>query len=178
MKKHKNVVIFLIKFFATYFILVAFYNNYLQKNQQKIGEFKTAPITTLVADQTVSLLEFFGYSAGAYQHKEELSVKLLVEGNYTSRVIEGCNSVSIIILFISFIIAFSGSIKATIIYSILGSLFIYAINIARIAFLSVMIYKYPNQQEFLHNLVFPAIIYGLVFLLWVVWVNKFSNYKK
>lgn len=178
MKKHKNVVIFLIKFFATYFILVAFYNNYLQKHQQKIGEFKTAPITMLVADQTVSLLDFFGYNAGAYQHKEELSVKLLVEGNYTSRIIEGCNSVSILILFVSFIIAFSGSIKATIIYIILGSLFIYAINIARIAFLSIMIYKYPKHQEFLHNLVFPAIIYGLVFLLWVVWINRFSNYKK
>ena len=132
----------------------------------------------MVADQTVSLLEFFGYSSGAYQHKKELSVKILIEGNYTSRVIEGCNSVSIIILFIAFIIAFAGSLKATIIYVLLGSLFIYIINVVRIAFLSVMIYKYPNQQEFLHNLVFPAIIYGTVFILWVIWVNKFSNYKR
>ena len=178
MKKHKNVVIFLIKFFATYFILFAIYSTYLQKSQQKEGGFKTASITTLVADQTVSLLEFFGYSSGAYQHKKELSVKILIEGNYTSRVIEGCNSVSIIILFIAFIIAFAGSLKATIIYVLLGSLFIYIINVVRIAFLSVMIYKYPNQQEFLHNLVFPAIIYGTVFILWVIWVNKFSNYKR
>ncbi|MDX6747985.1 exosortase family protein XrtF [Polaribacter sp. PL03] len=178
MKKHKNVVIFLIKFFATYFILFAIYSTYLKNSQEKEGAFKTASITTLVADQTVDLIEFFNFDAGAYQHKKELSVKLLIEGNYTARVIEGCNSISIIILFIAFIIAFAGSIKATIIYSFLGSLFIYTINIVRIAFLAIMIYKYPRHQEILHNLVFPAIIYGVVFLLWVIWVNKFSNYKK
>lgn len=158
--------------------MVVFYNFYLQKNQQKESDFKTDPITTFVADQTINLLEFFNYNAEAYQHKKELSIKLLVEENYTARVIEGCNSVSIIILFISFIIAFSSSLKATFIFAILGSVFIFVINIARIAFLSVMIYKHPSQQEFLHNLVFPAIIYGSVFLLWVFWVNKFSNYKK
>lgn len=177
-KKHKNVVFFLIKFFATYFILFAIYSSYLQRSQTKVGQFKTASITTIVADQTVDLLDFFGYDSGAYQHKEELSVKLLIHGKYTARVIEGCNSVSIIILFVAFIVAFAGSLKATIIYSVLGSLFIYVINIARIAFLAVMIYKYPEKQEFLHNLVFPALIYGTVFLLWVIWVNKFSNYKR
>lgn len=178
MKKHKNIVIFLVKFFATYFILVSIYNFYLQNSQQKEGEFKTASITTLVAHQTESLLEFFGYHVDALQHKKELSVKLLIENQYTARVIEGCNSISVIILFIAFIVAFSGGIKATIIFSLLGSLFIYTINVIRIAFLTVLIYKYPEQQEFLHNLVFPAIIYGCVFLLWVIWVNKFSNYKK
>ncbi|QTE21716.1 exosortase family protein XrtF [Polaribacter cellanae] len=178
MKKHKNVVFFLIKFFATYFILFAIYATYLQNSQQKEVPFRTATITTTVAEQTVDVLEFFGFYADYKQHKEELSVKLLIDNIYTARVIEGCNSISIIILFIAFIVAFAGSIKATIIFSILGSLFIYVINIFRIAFLTVMIFKYPNKQEFLHNLVFPAIIYGTVFLLWVLWVNKFSNYKK
>ncbi|WP_299669605.1 exosortase family protein XrtF [uncultured Polaribacter sp.] len=178
MKKHKNVVIFLIKFFATYFLLFAIYSIYLQKSQKKIDGFKTASITTIVADQTVSVLDFFGYDAGAYQHKKELSVKLLIGDKYTARVIEGCNSISIIILFVAFIIAFAGSLKATVLYSFFGSLFIYIINILRIAFLSVMLFKHPNHQEVLHNLVFPAIIYGTVFLLWVIWVDKFSNYKK
>jgi exosortase family protein XrtF len=177
-KKHKNVVIFLVKFFATYFILVSVYNFYLQSSQQKGAVFKTASITTLVASQTEDLLEFFGYYADALQHKKELSVKLLIENQYVARVIEGCNSVSVIILFVAFIVAFAGNLKTTIIFSILGSLFIYAINVIRIALLTVLIYKYPERQEFLHNLVFPAIIYGCVFFLWVIWVNKFSNYKK
>jgi len=177
-KKHKNVVIFLIRFFATYFILFALYASYLQQSQQREGAFKTASLTTMVADQTVVLLDFLDYNSGAYQHKKELSVKLLVKGKYTARVIEGCNSLSIIILFIAFIIAFAGPLKVTIIYSLVGSMCIYFINIGRIAFLAIMIYEHPYQQEFLHNLIFPAIIYGTVFLLWVLWVHKFSNYKK
>jgi len=91
-----------------------------------------------------------------------------------ARVIEGCNSISIIILFI----AFSGPKRATIIYAIVGSFIIYLINILRIAFLTMMLYNYPNQQMVLHNLVFPAIIYGTTFLLWVIWVQKFSHLKK
>lgn len=178
MKKHKNIVVFLVKFFATYFVLFSIYSFYLQNSQQKKGAFETASVTTKVAKQTTGLLRFFGYDADYMQHQEELSVKLLIQGNYTVRVIEGCNSVSLIILFISFIVAFSGSLKATILFSFLGSIFIFGINILRIAFLTVMIYKYPKHQEFLHTLVFPAIIYGTVFLLWVLWVHKFSKYKK
>jgi len=103
---------------------------------------------------------------------------VLLNDVYVSRVIEGCNSISIIILFIAFIAAFSGGLKATILYSFVGSFLIYIINILRIAFLSFMFYKYPNQQVFLHNIVFPAVIYGFTFLLWVIWVKRFSNLKR
>jgi len=154
------------------------YNSYLQKSQQKDSVYKTASITTAVADQTVQVLSLFNYNVNAIQHDKELSVKLVIEGKYTARVIEGCNSISLVILFIAFIIAFSGTLKATILYSLFGSLFIYVINILRIAFLTVMIFKYPENQELLHGLVFPAIIYGVIFMLWVIWVHKFSNFKK
>lgn len=178
MKKHKNIVIFLIKFFVTYFILFSIYAFYLKSSQEKINNFKTASITTKVAKQTVGFLEFVGYHADYMQHEKELSVKLLIENRYVARVIEGCNSISLIILFISFVVAFAGPLKPTLLFSVLGSFFIYVINILRIAFLTVMIYKFPKQQEFLHNLVFPVIIYSTIFLLWVLWVNKFSNYKR
>ncbi|MGB0892126.1 MAG: exosortase family protein XrtF [Flavobacteriaceae bacterium] len=178
MKKHKNIILFLLKFFITYFVLFAIYSIYLQRTQKKENVFQCSPLTKSVAHQTVDVLTFFGYNADLRQHKEEMSVKLLIDNVYIARVIEGCNSMSIIILFIAFIVAFAGSLKATVLYALFGSLFIYLINILRIAFLTVMLHKYPNLQEFLHNLVFPSIIYGATFLLWVIWVNKFSNYKK
>lgn len=177
MKRQRNIVLFLVKFFATYFMLFVLYSFYLQRTQKKGEVFACSPITTVVAEQTEQVLSFFGFDAAHMQHEDEMSVKLILNGQYTARVIEGCNSFSIIILFLSFIIAFSGTFKATLIYGILGSVFIYGINILRIAFLTVMLYKYPDQQEFLHNLVFPAIIYGATFLLWVIWVQKFSKYR-
>lgn len=178
MKIQRNIVLFLAKFFATYILLFVLYSVYLQNTQEKGDVFSCSPITTTVAKQTSSVLNFVGYDTQFEQHDREMSVKLMLNGYYTSRVIEGCNSISIIILFLSFIIAFPGTIKATIWYSIFGIVVIYAINVLRIAFLTVMLYKYPKEQVLLHNIVFPAIIYGTTFLLWVLWVQKFSKRLK
>ncbi len=178
MNKYKNITVFLIKFFGTYFVLGLIYGAYLNSSQIKEGGFKCASLTEQVASQTVSVLNTLGYNVTSVQHDKEMSIKLLVGDTYTAKVIEGCNAMSLIILFIAFIIAFSGSRKATIVYALVGSLIIYVINILRIAFLTMMLYKYPEEQMILHNLVFPAIIYGTTFLLWMIWVQKLSHYRK
>ena len=69
------------------------------------------------------------------QHEDEMSMKVILNGKYIARVIEGCNSVSIIILFLAFIVAFKGSLKNTIIFGVVGAMIIYIVNILRIAFL-------------------------------------------
>lgn len=158
--------------------MVSLYSFYLKKTQIKETFFSCAPITQSVANQTAKVISFLGYNVEVEQHKDELSLKMFVNDNYVSRVIEGCNSISVIILFLAFIIAFSGAIKTTIWFGILGSFLIYGVNIFRIAILSIGILNYPEYQEILHSLVFPAIIYGLVFLLWIIWVNKFSHFIK
>ena len=178
MQNNKPILLFLLKFFISYLIMVGLYSVYLSKTQQKETLYSCSPITTSVAKQTAIMIGFFGFKAEVEQHQDELSLKVLVNNKYVSRVIEGCNSVSIIILFLAFIIAFSGSFKTTFIFGFVGSLLIYSTNIFRIAILSIGILLYPKQQEILHSLVFPAIIYGMVFLLWVIWVNKFSDFKK
>ena len=178
MKKHKNIIIFLVKFFVTYFVLVAIYNGYLQNSQQKDNGYKTSSITTLVANQSVKVLRVFGYQVEAVQHDQEMSVKLIIEGQYAARVIEGCNSISVIILFISFIIAFAGRFKPTFLYVIGGSVLIYAVNLTRIVILTIGLFHYPWRREILHTIIFPLIIYGMVFLLWMFWVNRYSAVRK
>ena len=54
---------------------------------------------------------------------------------------------------------------------------IYIVNLLRIVILSVGLYHYPWRREILHSVIFPLIIYGLVFLLWMFWVNRFVNLK-
>lgn len=177
-KKQRSIVLFLIKFFGTYFLLFLLYSFYLKQTQQKEPFSSCSPITKSVAKQTSGILSFFGFENEYVQHDKEMSIKIILNYVYISRVIEGCNSVSIIILFLTFIIAFPGNIKATIIFGVVGSVLIYGINLLRIALLTVLLYKYPQEQILLHNLVFPAIIYGVTFFMWIVWVQKFSNYKK
>jgi hypothetical protein len=41
-----------------------------------------------------------------------------------------------------------------------------------------MYYRFPEYQKVLHDLIFPAVIYGLVFVLWITWVTFYSNIRK
>lgn len=180
MKRRKTIIRFLTKFFITYFLLVLLYNFYLDKTQKRgdTFEFTCSPITQTVAYHTQKLANLFGYQANVYQHESELSMKFYLGDHYSFRLIEGCNSISVIILFIAFVVAFSGSVPATIIYAIVGSFVIYFMNLVRLVVISVLTKEHPEYDYFLHDLFFPAIIYGTVLVLWVIWVNKFSYLKK
>lgn len=178
MKSNKLIVIFLIKFFGTYALLFLSYSYYLESTQEKHNIYTCAPITRAVANQTEFLLNNIGYEAEVVQHPDEVSMKLFLNNVYIARVVEGCNAISIIILFISFIVAFSSKFIITSLYIIFGSLIIYTVNIVRIAIISIAMFEYPEYQKILHDLVFPAMIYGITFLLWFIWVRQFSKIKK
>ncbi|MFD1293371.1 exosortase family protein XrtF [Lutibacter holmesii] len=178
MKSNKFIVFFLIKFFGTYALLSFLYGLYLNNTQHTSNFFTCAPITETVANQTVAVLNTFGYEASVAQHPNELSLNLTLNNVIIARVIEGCNAISIIILFISFIVSFSTTFWPTFLYIVIGSFIIYAINVLRIAIICIALYKYPNYQYVLHDLLFPSIIYGITFLLWFVWIQKFSKLKK
>jgi len=134
-------------------------------------------VTNLVAKQSQSLLESVGFNAQVTPHPNEASLKLIINNKFVARIIEGCNSISIIILFVSFIVAFAGKFKVTLFYLLFGSVLIYAVNLIRIVILSIGLYNYPWRREILHTVIFPLIIYGLVFLLWMFWVNRFATLK-
>ncbi len=174
--KYKSVIKFILTFLFVYIIFSVIYKLYLDASEG--SRFYPDYMTHLVALQSESLLNTFGYDAQILPHPEERSMKLIVNDKYLARIIEGCNSVSVLILFISFIIAFSGKLKVTFLYILSGSVLIYIVNLIRIVMLSMGIYHYPEQTEIMHTVVFPAIIYGMMFLLWIFWVNRFSKLKK
>ena len=157
-------------------MLAISYKLYLDYSQE--SKYYPDYFTNLVANQSVSLLETVGYNAQVTPHPNEASLKLIINNKFVARVIEGCNSISIIILFISFIIAFAGKWKITLFYALAGSVLIYAANLFRVVILSVGLYHYPWRREILHAVIFPLIIYGMVFLLWMFWVNRFATKPK
>ncbi|WP_296386077.1 exosortase family protein XrtF [Winogradskyella sp.] len=174
--KYKLVIRFIVIFLAVYGVLTIGYNLYL--NLSDGSKFYPDYLTNLVAKQSNSLLNGIGYEANTVAHANEPSMKIIINGKFVARVIEGCNAISIIILFLSFVIAFADKFKMTLIYCFAGSIIIYAFNLIRIVILSVGLYHYPWRREVLHTVIFPMLIYGTVFLLWMVWVNRFSKNKK
>ena len=159
-----------------YLILSLSYKLYLDFS--KGSKYYPDYVTNLVARQTKALTNTLGYHAEIVNHPNEPSIKLIINGKYVARAVEGCNSLSVIILFISFMIAFSGRLKPTVFYILAGSVLIYSVNLMRIVILSIGLYHYPWRREILHTVIFPLIIYGLVFLLWMFWVNSFTKLKR
>ena len=171
---YKPFLVFLGKFLLTYLLLTLVYKSYL--SQYDVQQFEVDSFTELVAEQTKDLMVLFNCDAGIKPNVKESAINIYYNQRSMARIIEGCNGLSVIILFISFVVAFSGKIKPTILYILGGSLLIHILNVSRIALLCVLMYYYPKQQHFLHGVLFPLFIYGVVFLLWIIWVNKFSKY--
>lgn len=172
-RKYKSVIRFVVLFLGTYLILTLAYSLYLHLS--KGSSYPPDYITNLVAKQSSNLLNDFGYEAEVVPHETQPTMKLFVENQYLARIIEGCNAVSIIILFIAFIVAFAENLRKTLLFIFAGAVLIYAVNIIRIAILAMALHKYPNYETVLHGVVFPGIIYGMVFLLWMLWVRMLSN---
>ena len=150
------------------------YHAYLNQFDASNAEVDT--FTQIVANQSASVLSLVDSNSYTMPHLKEPSVKLIFKGKYISRIIEGCNAISVIILFISFVVAFTGKFKNTILFLVLGTILIHILNIGRIALLCVGLYHFPQLEHLLHGVVFPLVIYGIVFLLWIIWVNKYSLY--
>ena len=157
-------------------VLTIIYQYYL--NQFDIKNNEVDGLTKLVSTQVEHLLLLFNGDAHIELHPSQPCYKFFYNGKYVSRIIEGCNALSVIILFISFVIAFSGKLKNTIYFIISGSIIIHVLNITRIALLMVAFYNFPEANFILHDILFPLVIYGAVFILWIIWVNKFSFYAK
>lgn len=174
MNKNKAIIQFLLRFFGVYIVLTALYSWYLKSNQQTDVIFSCAPITKTVANQSKTIVELFGYDVELSQSFGELSVLFAINQHTVAKIVEGCTAVSVMILFLAFIIAFKGRLKQTVIFGVIGLLAIYFANIFRIAVLAIGIYHYPEYTDFLHGVVFPGIIYGMVFLLWVIWVKNYA----
>ena len=167
--KYKGVIKFLTVFTTCYIILYLLYILFLKLSSSPDS------FTRLVSKQSVSVINQLNYTTTEEINTIQNHIKLFINNKHIAGVAEGCNAISIMILFIAFIVAFAKSFKKTLIFCLLGLLFIHIMNIIRIVILIISIYKYPEYSEYLHSIVFPGIIYSSVFFLWMLWVKSFQK---
>ncbi len=169
-KNNKAVLRFLGLFALSYIVLTAIYTWYL-RTANPLDSF-----TQLVSNHTVAILQFLGFPITEVVNTNTTS--LFFNDYIIAYIAEGCNAISVMILFVAFIIAFAQKWKFTLLYILLGLLFIYVINSIRIVMFIILLEKHPEYSSFLHDLFFPAIIYGSVFLLWMNWIRLLKKNKK
>ncbi|MDO5655189.1 MAG: exosortase family protein XrtF [Flavobacteriaceae bacterium] len=174
-KEFKPILYFIGRFFVVYIVLTALYSWYLQPY---LYEYKIAdPVTTWMTDVSVGLMNLVGFDAQHVQLEGEAYRRFILDGEFASRVNEGCNAISVMIIFVSFILAFAAGFKKTLLFLLGGLLIMLISNIIRIAMLT-WIYRYWSEySKVAHDILFPGIIYGTVIILWLVWVKYFA-FKK
>ena len=166
----KPVLKILLRFIIIYVVMVLGYQFYLNQ----FHHLGLDPISVWVAKQTVFVQNILGYpSQIVHGTLVQETAWYYVAGKYVSRMVEGCNAISVMILFLAFVFAFFKGAK-TFVYAGLGLVFLHLMNVLRIVGLNILLRELPQYSKIGHDYFFPAIIYGSVVLLWLVWIKFFA----
>jgi len=180
-RQYKPTIHFLLKFVIVYITLINVYDYYLKSFDSELIQ-DTDAATYEVAAQSSNLAELLGFESHIFQHSEESSVVFYLDGQYKVKIVEGCNGIAVMILFLSFVVAFGGRIIDMLLYVPMGIFVIHLSNVVRLTFLTYLFVYHNEYSKEFHDFIFPAIIYGMTFVLWVIWVNyfafKYSTKKK
>ncbi len=94
------------------------------------------------------------------------------------RIVWGCTAIKQSFIWLIIMIFARGSWKHKLWFIPLGFLGAYAFNILRIFLITLAMEHHPNWFEFLHTYLFKYLFYGILFLLWVWWTEKFAHTNK
>ena len=166
----KPVLKVLLRFIILYVVFVLGYQLYL-------NGFKNAgldPFSTWTMRQVDFVQNSIGYPSKMIEGKpQDETTWFYVGGKFVSRMVEGCNAISVMILFVAFIFAFYEGFK-TFVFTALGLVFLHIINVLRIVGLNILLLEYPQYSKIGHDYLFPAIIYGSVVILWLIWIKFYA----
>lgn len=123
---------------------------------------------------TKKFLELFSYKV--YFTIDDLNYQMIgVDGAHPVWIGGPCDGVSIMAIFFIFVCAYPGNQIHKLWYVPLGIIAIHFINILRVAALTLINFYAPEYLDFNHNYTFTFIVYGFIFILWMIWVNKLSK---
>lgn len=135
------------------------------------------PLTAFVGRWVHWIFGLIGVNASVAPWDGGGGLVISIGGKAFAQLVEGCNAVSLMILFISFILATARGFLKTFGFLMTGLVIIFAVNLARIMLISLAIFQWASLTNILHDLVFPAIIYGTVLVLWLSWVMAIKSKK-
>lgn len=121
-----------------------------------------------------SLLQLIGYKTFTVLQDRDFQL-VGIDGTNGVWIGSNCNSISLFILFSVFLIWYPGHQRSKLWFIPLGIITIHILNIFRVMGL-VLLSKYaPQWFDFNHTYTFTFLVYAYIFLLWILWVNRFSK---
>ena len=129
------------------------------------------PATSWVTRQVALVLTIFDEPVAVVISKDGPTVLLNNQTRTVLRVYEGCNGLNVFIVFVSFLVAFGGKIKNMLIYIVIGCLILHVANLLRIILLYETAVHRPLFFYYFHKYFFTAVLYLIVFVLWIQWTR-------
>lgn len=169
LKDFKPVLGILLRFIIIYMVLLFGYQFYLNSFQDSGLD----PYSRMIVGHVGIVQDALGFPTNFYDDVPNQQIFFYITKEVVSRMVEGCNAISVIILFTAFIFAFYKGTK-TFVFVGLSLILLYVMNVLRIVGLNIIISDYPDYSKTAHDYFFPAVIYGSVVILWLVWIKFFA----
>ncbi len=94
------------------------------------------------------------------------------------RIVWGCTAIKQSFIWVCIMLFARGPWKHKAWFIPLGLLVVYLFNLLRIFLIALSMEHHPEWFEFLHTYFFKYIFYGVLFLMWVWWTEKWAALKK
>jgi exosortase family protein XrtF len=161
------LVRFLLLFFVLYTCWYLAYEVWINPN----GKLDSLVINSSVfcTDHLLKLLGFVTFTTNS-----ETIRTIGIDGTHGLWIGDPCNGITLFALFTAFILAFPGPAKHKIWFIPAGIIAIFWVNVFRITGLCMIVKYKPSLLELNHDYIFKIIVYGFIFGLWIIWVNRFS----
>lgn len=163
---------FLLVFVGVYLTLNTMYAFYIEHYRPS-----SDPFTQSIAKQAAVLLRAADPSIQITPSASTPFVSLYDDRGHVIDVFEGCNGINVMVVYISFLLAFWGSWRLLAMFAVGGMVVIHAMNLIRITLLFGVVCYFPDQLYFFHKYLFTGVIYVVVFVLWYFWVKRVKNYQ-
>ncbi len=121
-----------------------------------------------------SFIKLLGYKTFTVLQDRDYQV-IGIDGSNGVWVGSNCNAITLFSLFSVFIFAYPGHQKSKLWFIPLGILLIHILNIIRVIALVIIAYYSPYSLSLNHTYTFTFIVYAFIFLLWMIWVNKYAS---
>jgi exosortase family protein XrtF len=168
--ENKPALLFLITFVGLYLLLNTLYGLYVNSFLPQPD-----PITILVSKQVAGCLSLADTTITSSVMSGSKYVPIRNSYRTVIEVFEGCNGINVMIVFISFLLAYRGKLKATLLFGSVGIVVIHMMNLFRVSMLYGIELYFPRYLYFFHKYLFTGMIYAVVFLMWYLWAKRLKR---
>ena len=167
------------------FIILIFSFHFIYLGWQALDFFPIAGLIAKLFDEASTLL--FNQSCWVLEHIFNVDI---VTHNHAIGVINKndtysfisvapeCTSLKQWLHWLFLMLIFPGPWKHKLWYIPLGLVIIEFINVVRVVGITLCMIPFPNHFDFFHDYFFKVLFYFFIFIMWVIWVEKFLHKKE